>query len=129
MQLGLLSIMFLSLFYCLILLGVVAFQVGLIVGMPWGRLTQGGKNEGPLPVSGRVAAGLSVIILAAMGASILSAGGGWPNWPAWTGWAALGVNCLVTLANWATPSVPERKLWGPITTVMLVIALAVVVPL
>lgn len=31
-----------------------------------------------------------------------------------------------TSFNWATPSVPERKLWGPTTTVMLLLVAIVV---
>ncbi len=111
--------------YFLLVLGVVGFQFALVFGAPWGHLTQGGKNEGALPVAGRAAAAASVVILAAMAGAILSAAGVWPNWPQWTGWAALAVNGLVMLANWATPSRAERLLWGPVTTVMLGLALAI----
>ncbi len=118
----------LPILYCLILAGNIGFQIGLIAGMPWGRITQGGFHEGALPASGRIMAALSIFILAAMGLAILSVGGAWPGWPMWTAWVALGVNTLSMLANWFTPSGPERRLWGPVTTIMLLIALAVVLP-
>lgn len=103
----------------------IVFQVAVIGGAPWGHLTQGGRFEGPLPPSGRVAAVVSSGILAAMGLAILSAADLWPAWPLWTGWVVLGVQALSTVMNWITPSVPERRLWGPVTTVMLALALCV----
>jgi len=109
--------------YLLAILGVVGFQLGLIAGAPWGRLTQGGRHEGPLPTSGRVAAGLSILLLLCMGAAVASAAGLPPQWPAWTGWVAVGIQALSCFANWITPSAAERRLWAPITTVMLLLAL------
>lgn len=105
---------------------VVMFQVALIAGAPWGRLTQGGSHEGRLPVSGRIGAGVSIVVLAAMAAAILSAAGLQPHWPIWTGWVALTVQLISMVLNWITPSRPERRLWGPITTLMFVLALLVV---
>ena len=112
-----------ALAYGLIVLAVIGFQCCLIAGAPWGALTQGGRHEGPLPPSGRFAAAVSVLLLAAMAAAVVSAAGFWPGWPAWTGWAALVVQALSTLLNWITPSRPERRLWGPVTLVMLGLAL------
>ena len=111
--------------YCLFILGTIGFQIALIFGAPLGRLTQGGKHEGPLPIPGRVAAGASMIVLASMALAILSGGGGWPTWPSWTGWAAVSLQGVVMGLNWATPSAAERRLWGPITSVMFGLALAV----
>lgn len=108
------------------ILGVIGFQIALIFGAPWGRITQGGQVEGPLPLPGRIAAAVSILILAAMALAILSADGRWPHWPVWTGWMAVAMAALVALLNWITPSAPERRLWGPITSVMLAVALAVV---
>lgn len=112
--------------YCALILGVIGFQIALILGAPWGRLTQGGQVDGPLPVSGRITAAISIVILFGLALAVLSADGRWPGWPLWTGWTAVAVNTLVAVLNWITPSVTERKLWGPITTVMLLVAVAVV---
>lgn len=105
--------------YLAICAGVCLFQVALIAGAPWGELTQGGRHKGALGPAGRIAAVVSIGVIAAMCMAVLSDAGGWPNWPRWTAWAVLGVQCLSTLMNWITPSVAERRLWGPITTVML----------
>jgi hypothetical protein len=115
-----------ALLYALIVAGIVVFQFCLIAGAPWGRLTQGGRHEGALPASGRIAAGLSTVLLACMAAGITSAAGLVPNGPGWTGWAALGVQTLSTLMNWITRSRAERNLWGPVTAVMLGLAVYVV---
>lgn len=112
--------------YVALILGVVAFQVALIAGAPWGYLTQGGRHQGRLPLRNRVAAGVSIALLLCMGAAIASSAGFAPSTSAWVGWVTVGIQALSTLANWATPSAPERRLWAPINTVMLVAALYVV---
>jgi hypothetical protein len=115
-----------AMFYALAVAGVIGFQVCLMAGAPWGRLTQGGQHEGALPTSGLVIAGVSIVLLVFMGAGITSAAGLPPQWPQWTGWVALSIQAVSTLLNWITPSVPERRLWAPITSVMLGLAAYVV---
>jgi hypothetical protein len=112
----------LAILYALIIALVVLFQLCLIFGAPWGQITQGGRHEGSLPVTGRVAALLSIPILICMGASITSAAGLMPYWAGWTGYAAIAMQALSTILNWITPSQKERLLWGPITSIMLLLA-------
>ncbi len=112
--------------YSVGIVGVIGFQLCLIAGAPWAHLTQGGSHAGPLPVQGRVFAGVSVLLLLFMACGILSAAEVQPGWPRWTGWTALIIQALTTVANWITPSLAERRLWGPITSVMLIAALMAV---
>ncbi len=112
--------------YVVVVGSVILFQFCLIAGAPWGRLTQGGRFEGALPVSGRVAAVLSVLLLVCMGAGVFSAAGMAPYWPKWTAYAALIVQALSMMLNWITPSRAERLLWGPVTTVMLALVVYVI---
>lgn len=112
-----------ALLYGFLCLLVIGFQICLIAGAPWGHLTQGGQHAGALPVAGRVGAALSIVLLAAMACAIWSAAGNAPYWPAWTGWTAIGIQTLSMVLNWITPSRAERQLWGPVTTVMLLLAL------
>jgi len=114
-----------SILYAGLCIGTIVFQLCLISGAPWGRITQGGRIDGPLPLSGRIIAGLSILVLAAMGLSVLSAAEYWPNWPIWTGWATVGIQAVSALLNWITPSSKERMLWGPITLVMLLLVILV----
>ena len=115
-----------AILYVIVVAGVMVFQFCLIGGAPWGRLTQGGRYEGVLPVPGRIAAGLSIPLLVCMGAGIASAAGMTPNWPKWAAHAVLAVQALSTFLNWITLSRAERLLWGPVTTVMLALAVYVV---
>jgi len=98
----------------------------VVLGAPCGQITQGGRYEGPLPVTGRIAALLSVPILIFMGASITSAAGLVPYWAGWTAYAAIAMQALSTTLNWITPSQKERLVWSPITSIMLLLASYVV---
>ena len=112
--------------YCFMILGIIGFQIALIRGAPWGNLTQGGKVDGALPVSGRIVAAISILVLIGLALAMLSADWVWPRWPSWTGWIAVGVNAVMMVLNWITPSAAERKLWGSITTVLFVLAAMIV---
>ena len=107
-------------------MGVIGFQFALIAGAPWGNVTQGGQHHGALPTKNRIGAGVSVFLIAGKALAIGSIAGFWPFWPEWTAWAALALQSVVTLLNWITPSRPERRLWAPITTFMLLVAATVV---
>jgi len=116
-----------ALLYAVFCGGVIVFQIGLIAGAPWGRLTQGGNHPDVLPGSGRVIAAISAFLLILMAGSFLSVAGMWLIWPRWMGWGALGIQMVSMLLNWITPSRAERRLWGPVTTVMFTMALIVMV--
>ena len=65
-------IAFLGLTLVAILSLVVCFQIALILGAPWGRLTQGGQHEGALPVLGQIGAAVSMVALGAISLCVLS---------------------------------------------------------
>lgn len=111
--------------YALLCGVLVAFQLALAGGAPWGHLTQGGRHPGVLDGKGRAMALGSAVLLAVMALAVLSAAGLSLTWPRWTFWAALAVTALTTLANAATPSAPERRLWLPVALAMLASALVV----
>jgi hypothetical protein len=97
---------------------VILFQIALILGAPWGRLTQGGGVEGALPVSGRIAAGLSAILMVAIAAVPLSIAGVGPPLPRWTAYLAMAIATLAVIANVMTRSRAERQLWVPVAACM-----------
>ena len=104
----------------------ILFHLLVIMGAPWGRLTMGGRFDGQLPPAMRLASAVSAGLVAVMALAILSAAGLGPDWPRWTGWAALALSLASCLMNWLTPSRAERLLWGPLTTIMLLLAATVV---
>ncbi len=99
------------------------FQIVLIFGAPWGRITHGGTQEGALPLRGRVLAAFSILALLFLAASVLSAAG-FPglSLPRWTAYAALFIQGASMLANWAMLSLAERAIWGAVTPIMLALS-------
>lgn len=81
--------------------------------------------EGALPPLRRLAAAASGVLLAAMAVAILAAAGLGPDWPRWTGWGAVAVSGLAAGLNLVTPSEAERRLWGPFTVIMALLAMVV----
>ncbi len=112
--------------YAALCVVVIGFHLALIAGAPWGHLTQGGRNKGRLPAKARAAAALSALGLVWMALAILSAAGQGVPFPPWAGWVATLMTAVTALGNLTTPSEAERRLWGPVTVVMLVCALPVV---
>lgn len=108
--------------YVIILVAVIGFQFALIFGAPWGRITQGGTTEGALPLTGRILAAISILLLIGMILSMISITVEWLHWPRWVGWATVVINFVMFVLNWITPSRDERKLWGPIATVILALS-------
>lgn len=103
-----------------------AMQLALAAGAPLGRYTVGGRFEGRLPGPWRALALVQAVFLAAMACVVLVHGGVIAlALPGWTLWAVLMLTALTTLANLATPSRPERLVWGPVTVAMSVCLVAV----
>jgi hypothetical protein len=115
-----------------VLLGVVvAFQVALILGAPWGAWTQGGAVTGSLPASGRAVAAVSVVVLVTFAVGLLGRGGWGPlaahrRAAGIVSWVALAYGVVAVVANAATPSAAERMLWLPFSVLLLAAELATV---
>lgn len=98
-----------------------AMQIGLAAGAPWGRYTVGGRFDGRLPPLWRGLAVVQALLLGAMAVVVLGYAGALPTpLPRAAIWPVLGLTALTTLGNVMTPSLPERRLWAPVTLVMLV---------
>ena len=110
-----------SLLYFLLLIISILFQLGLVLGMPWGELTMGGYSKGVLPMSKRVGAGISAIILICFGLIIAvrielleSALLDYNR----LYYIVLAYSGIGIIANAATKSTKERNLWLPVLLVM-----------
>ena len=117
-----------AILFAVLALATALFQFIVALGAPWGHLTMGGRFEGRLPVPWRAAAVLQGGLLIAMERVVTGAAGLFePLFPPWAIWVVVALMGLSTLANNATPSRPERLLWGPVTVVMFLCAIYVAV--
>lgn len=118
-----------ALIYTVVTAGVVAFQLALAGGAPWGASAMGGAFPGAFPPALRVAALVQAALLSSLAAVVLArAGLVLPRWarPArWLAWVAVAFSALSLVLNLATPSAGERALWAPVSLLMLVSSTAV----
>ncbi|MEO2260404.1 hypothetical protein ABGV43_26235 [Paenibacillus amylolyticus] len=110
--------------FTVLILIVILFQVALAVGVPWGEYAMGGRFPGKYPVSMRFACTFQIAILAFMGIIVLSkAGLLWPQWSVFAEtaiWFIVAYLVLGTFLNLITRSVWERRIWAPVTLLMLI---------
>ncbi len=115
--------------YAIVLAGVIAFQLALALGAPWGSYAMGGAFPGRFPMRMRIAAVAQAALLALTVPIVLSrAGLVLPAWSEASGWLIWGVVAIAVVAlvlNAITPSAGERRIWVPVALVMLVCSLLV----
>jgi hypothetical protein len=113
--------------------GVVAFQLALALGAPWGRYAMGGAFPGRLPPPIRVAAVVQAVVIAFLGVAVLSAAGlVLPDLAVtfpWLVWVAVVVSALAVVLNAISRSAGERRIWVPVSVVLLVSSLVVALDL
>lgn len=107
----------------------VLFQIALMAGAPWGSLTWGGKFPGVLPARMRGAALLSALLLSSFAIIIAHRAGLLTGAPVprseLLSWVVVGYCGIGVLANAATPSKWERRIWLPVVIGMLCSSLIV----
>ena len=109
--------------------GVIAFQVALALGAPWGAYAMGGVFPGRYPPPMRVAAVVQAVLIGLLALAVLSAAGLFlPDLIAaipWLAWAAVAVSALAVILNALSRSAGERRIWVPVAVVMLISSLLV----
>ena len=109
----------------------IVFQLGLAVGMPWGNVAMGGRYPGKFPHHMRGAAVVQAVLLAALAGVVLVRAGWlldqWFELSRTLIWFVVGFAGLSVILNVTTPSKWERRIWGPITILMLMSSIAVAV--
>jgi hypothetical protein len=112
-----------ALLFALATLVVVGFQVALAAGAPWGSYAMGGQRAGQVPPAMRVAAVVQAVLLGLLAIVVLDAGGalalGWTVAIPWLAWIPVVASLASAIANAATRSAVERRLWLPVAIVML----------
>jgi hypothetical protein len=118
-----------AIIYAIIMVGVVAFQIALAAGAPWGAYAMGGAAPEQFSPALRVAAIIQAVLLAGMAAVILARAGlilpGWSRLSHWLVWIAVALTALSLVLNLITPSAGERAIWAPTLALLLISSLIV----
>ena len=118
-----------AILYAIVTFGVVAFQIALAAGAPWGAYAMGGASPGQFPPALRIAAIIQAVLLAGMAAVILARAGlvlpGWSRVSRWLVWIVVALTALSLVLNLITPSASERALWVPTLSLLLISSLIV----
>lgn len=103
--------------------GVVAFQIALALGAPWGAYAMGGAFPGRLPPAMRAAALVQAAVIALLALIVLSAAGlvvpSLAEALPWAVWVAVAVSLVAVALNAISRSAGERRIWVPVALVLL----------
>jgi len=117
--------------YTAISAGVIAFQIALAAGVPWGAYAMGGAFPGKFPPELRIAALVQAVVLAGLAAIVLARVGlaspKWSRAARWLIWVVVAFSALSFVLNMITPSAGERAIWAPVALVMLICSVIVAV--
>jgi hypothetical protein len=110
---------------------VILFQIALAAGMPWGSYAMGGKFPGKFPPTMRIASLIQVIILSFIASIVLIKSGLiFPDWSSFTKaaiWFVVAFSVIATVLNLITRSVWERRIWAPVSLLMLITSIIVAI--
>lgn len=110
--------------FVVVTLLTILFQLALALGAPWGEWTLGGRHRGVLPGLWRLVPIVSAALLVAFAAVVTTrAQLTFPDWFEQSRsliWIVVAYSALGCIANAATRSAKERRLWLPVVCVMLV---------
>lgn len=109
--------------YTTVSAGVVAFQLALAAGAPWGAYAMGGAFPGQFPLALRVAALVQAALLSGTAAVVMARAGlllaGWSRVSRWLVWIVVAFAAVSLVLNLITPSTSERAIWAPIALLLL----------
>jgi hypothetical protein len=112
-----------ALLYAAVSIGVIAFQIALAAGAPWGAYAMSGAYPGQLPPTLRIAALVQAALLAGMAVVVLSRAGlmlaGWARVSGWLVWVVVAFAAVSLVLNLITPSAGERAIWAPVALLLL----------
>src|SRR5512140_283882 len=97
-----------AILYAVVSLGVIAFQIALAAGAPWGAYAMGGAFPGQFPPTLRITALIQAALLVGMTLIVLARAGlilpSWWRVSRWLIWFVLGFAALSLFLNLVTPS-------------------------
>src|SRR5918993_1026592 len=104
--------------------GVIAFQLALAAGAPWGAYAMGGAFPGRFPMALRIAAVVQTAFFALMAGVVVSRDGlGLVRWSSASrtfAWVVVAISAVSFVLNLITPSAGERAIWAPVAFLLLV---------
>jgi len=118
-----------AILYAIISAVVVAFQIALAAGAPWGEYAMGGTFPGQFPPALRIAAIIQAALLVALAAVILARAGlilpRWSRASRWLAWLVVAFAAVSLVLNLLTPSAGERAIWAPTALLLLISSIVV----
>jgi hypothetical protein len=118
-----------AIIYAIVTLGVVAFEIALAAGAPWGAYAMGGASPEQFPPALRIGAIIQAVLLVGMAAVILARAGltlpGWSRMSHWLVWIVVALTALSLVLNLISPSAGERAIWVPTLLLLLISSLIV----
>ena len=113
-----------AIIYAVISSGVVAFQIALAAGAPWGTYAMGGAFPGQFPPALRIAAVIQAALLVGMALIVLARADlllpRWSRVSRWLVWFVVAFAAVSFVLNLLTPSAGERAIWAPIAFLLLI---------
>ncbi|WP_082084008.1 hypothetical protein [Paenibacillus beijingensis] len=110
---------------------VILFQLALAAGMPWGSYAMGGKFPGKYPPAMRLASIIQVLILTLIASIVLSKSGlifsDWYSFTKLAIWFVVSFSVIATILNLITRSVLERRIWAPVSLLLLITSIIVAI--
>jgi hypothetical protein len=118
-----------ALLYASVSVGVVAFQIALAAGVPWGEYAMGGAFPGRFPPALRIAALGQAMLLVALAAIVMARAGlilnGRLRRAHWLVWIVVAFAAVGLVLNVITQSGGERAIWAPVTLLLLLSSMIV----
>ena len=110
---------------------VILFQLALAAGMPWGDFAMGGKFPGKYPPVMRISTFFQIIILALLASIVLSKAGivftDWNSFADSAIWFVVTFSAIATVLNFITRSKWERRIWAPVSLLLLITSITVAI--
>ena len=113
-----------AIIYAIVTSAVVAFQIALAAGAPWGAYAMGGASPGQFPPALRIAALIQAALLVGMVMVVLARVDlilpKWSRVSRWLVWFVVAFAAVSLVLNLITPSAGERAIWAPIAVLLLI---------
>jgi hypothetical protein len=112
-----------ALVYAAVSAGVVAFQVALAAGAPYGAYAMGGVFPGQFPPALRIAALVQAALITVTAAVVMSHAGlvlaEWRGASRRLVWVVVAFSAVSFMLNLLTPNADERAIWAPVALLLL----------